>query len=139
MEQDRDESVVVVRRGGGQVAAAFLIGLAVGAGAALLFAPQSGAETRADIARQAKRARRAATRMAEEVRERASDAYATARREVRHRAADARRGVEDVIDDDKSRVEAGREAGKAATRAAREELHRRLAEAKADGNGEEGE
>ena len=137
MEHDRDESVVVVRSGGRQVAA-FLIGLAIGAGAALLFAPQSGEETRADIARQARRARKAATRMAQDVRERASDAYASARNEVRHRARDARRGVEEVIDDVRSRVDAGREAGKAGARAAREELHRRLAEARAEGDGEEG-
>ena len=40
---DRDDVVVVERGGTGQVVA-FLIGLTIGAGAALLLAPQSGAE-----------------------------------------------------------------------------------------------
>ena len=137
MHEQHDEPMVVVERGGGR-ATAFLIGLAIGAGAALLLAPKSGAETRADIARQARRARRSATRFAEDMRDRASDAYAAARSEVKHRARDVKVGVEEAIDDVKLRVDAGREAGKAAARAARQELHRRLAEARTEGDGEEG-
>ena len=38
----------------------FLLGLALGAGAALLFAPQTGEETRRGIARRARRAQEAA-------------------------------------------------------------------------------
>lgn len=109
--EHRDEPVVVVERGGsgGQVAA-FLIGIAIGAGAALLFAPQSGAETRADLVRQARRARRGAERFARTVRDKA----------------------EDAIEDVKTRVETGRDAGKAAARAARDELTRRFAEARTE-------
>ncbi len=59
---DRDESVVIERRGGGAGTgvAMFLLGAAIGAGVALLFAPQSGEETRADLRRGARRLKRKA-------------------------------------------------------------------------------
>jgi gas vesicle protein len=120
MLEDREEPAVVIERGGGQIAA-FLIGLAIGAGAALLLAPQSGAETRASLVRRAKRARRAAEHFAGDVRDRAEDVYDTARDEVRRRVRETRRGAAEAID-------AAKEAGRAAAKAARVELQRRLAE-----------
>lgn len=135
--EDRDESVVVVDRGAGAGSqiAAFLMGLAAGAGIALLFAPQSGAKTRADIARQTKRARRVAERMARDARDRALDVYDTARDEVGRRTRDARRGIGHAIDEVKDRVDAGKEAGRAAAKAAREELQRRLADSRTNADG----
>ena len=50
-----DDPYVVIEKKGGSIAP-FLVGLAVGAGLALLFAPQSGAETRRYIRRRARRA-----------------------------------------------------------------------------------
>src|SRR5690242_9202178 len=44
-----------------------LLGIAIGAGAALLFAPQSGEETRAGIARSARRVQRNAQDFVEDV------------------------------------------------------------------------
>ncbi|HYV99247.1 MAG TPA: YtxH domain-containing protein [Gemmatimonadaceae bacterium] len=131
MTSEDRESPVIIERGGGQLTA-FLIGLAIGAGAALLLAPQSGAQTRAAIGRRATRVRRAASRVADDLRERAEDAYESTRDGLARRARDAREGVEDVIDDVKSRVDAGRAAGRAAARAARDELQRRLADAAAE-------
>lgn len=60
---DRDEPAVVIeRRGGGAGTgiAMFLLGAAIGAGVALLFAPQSGEETRAELRRSARRLKRKA-------------------------------------------------------------------------------
>lgn len=60
---DRDEPAVVIeRRGGGTGSgvALFLLGAALGAGVALLFAPQDGEETRAQIRRNARRVKRRA-------------------------------------------------------------------------------
>jgi gas vesicle protein len=123
---------------GSRTAIAFLAGLAVGAGVALLFAPQSGAETRAEIARQAKKARRAAGELATTVRDRASEAYSTTRTAARRRMDEAREGVTHAIDEVRSRVDAGREAGMAGAKAAREDYNRRLADMrseKEEGNG----
>lgn len=62
-----DERVVVVQRDGGSVGTGLLLlGLAIGAGAALLFAPSSGAETRDRLQRQARRAARRAQHLADE-------------------------------------------------------------------------
>jgi gas vesicle protein len=129
-QEQGDESVVVIERGGSPVAA-FLMGVAVGAGVALLLAPQSGAETRADIAQQARRAKDAAGRAAGTVRDRTREAYSAARGEVGRRFSEAREGVEHAMDEVRSRVDAGREAGRAAARAARDELKRRMADADA--------
>lgn len=51
-----DERVVVVEQGGSNGVGMLLLGLAIGAGAALLFAPASGQETRERIQREARRA-----------------------------------------------------------------------------------
>lgn len=124
--------------GGSRVAIAFLAGLAIGAGAALLMAPQSGAETRAQLARQARKARRAAGDFATNVRDRASEAYETSRTEARRRMGDARRRAGEAIDEVKSRVEAGREAGVAGMNAARDDFNRRLADMRGEKEQENG-
>jgi gas vesicle protein len=124
--------------GGSKVAVAFVAGLAVGAGVALLLAPQSGAETRAEIARQARRARLAAGEMATKVRERAGEAYETTRTQTRRRMGEARRGVETAVEEVKTRVEAGRQAAATGARAAREDFNQRLADMRTEnpeGNG----
>lgn len=99
-EQSGSEPTVVVERSGGGIGL-FLLGVAVGAGIALLYAPQSGAETRAELRRGARRARRKARVFAEDVRDSADDLVRTTRtvardavREVRDSAREAREKLE---------------------------------------------
>lgn len=81
------DPVVIERRSGG--AGLFFLGLAVGAGLALLFAPQSGEETRAQVARQARRVKRKARRLADSARDAAEETRdALERRLARRHAAD---------------------------------------------------
>lgn len=66
-----EPSVVIERRGGG--AGVFILGLAIGAGLALLFAPQPGEDTRAAMARNARKARRKARRFLSDAKETAAE------------------------------------------------------------------
>src|SRR5690242_8819304 len=65
-EFDDDEPYVVIEKQSGTLNS-FFVGLAIGAGLALLFAPQSGEQTRRGLQRRARRARRAARRVANDV------------------------------------------------------------------------
>lgn len=122
---DDDPYVVIERESGGF--STFLIGLAVGAGLALLFAPQSGAETRRGIARTARRARAAATDAVGDVTERVTDTFESARQRVEEKIEEAR----DAIETKRSQVQQAVDAGREAARQARNDLERRLAETKA--------
>lgn len=66
-----ESSVVIERRGGG--AGVFFLGLAIGAGLALLFAPQSGEDTRAALSRNARKAKRKARRFIDTARDSAAE------------------------------------------------------------------
>ncbi len=92
---ERDDAVIIERRGGGAGSgvALFLLGAAVGAGLALLFAPQSGDETRADIRRQARRVKRKARDLAESGRDMVDDLQRQGKSAVR----DARSALEDRL------------------------------------------
>ena len=82
-----ESNVVIERRGGG--AGVFFLGLAIGAGLALLFAPQSGEETRAALARGSRKARRKARRYLETAKERVAETReALEQRLARHHEAD---------------------------------------------------
>src|SRR4029453_14617033 len=105
----------------------FLIGVAIGAAAALLLAPQSGVETRRDLRRGARRARRAAQNIAGDLSTKVSDTFEQARDRVEHGIDNARQ----AIDLKKRQVTRAMEAGRAAAQQAREELERRIAETKA--------
>lgn len=121
---DSDPYVVIEKHEGG--VGAFLIGVAVGAGIALLFAPQSGAATRAGIARGARQARDRAQDLVDETRERVTDTFENARDEVESRLDAARRAIELK----KRQVTRAVHAGRAAAEEARDELERRIAETK---------
>jgi gas vesicle protein len=121
-----DEPAVIIERHSGGVGS-FLIGVAIGAAAALLLAPQSGAATRRDIRRSARRARRAATDLAGDISTRVSDSFEQARDRVEHGIDNARQ----AIDLKKRQVSRAMEAGRAAAQQARDELERRIAETKA--------
>lgn len=125
-EFDEDEPYVIIeKRSGGMNT--FLIGLAIGAGLALLFAPQSGEETRRSIRRSATRMRRAAEDAVGEVTEKVGDTFETAKLRVEEKIEEARGAIELKRDQVRQAVQAGREAAQQA----REDLERRLAETKA--------
>lgn len=105
----------------------FLIGLAIGAGVALLFAPRSGAETRQDIKRRATRVRRAAEETVSNVTDTVVSTFDDARRRVEEQIDTARQ----AIDLKKEQVQRAVAAGRAAAEEARLELQRRIAESKA--------
>src|SRR5689334_25192818 len=116
-----DEPYLVVERESASVGS-FFLGLAIGAGVALLFAPQSGVETR-----------RAVTRRARDARDRARTLADDARTEVTRRVSEARGAVEENIDRARRSVELRRrqvvsavEAGRAAAVEARADLERRI-------------
>jgi gas vesicle protein len=104
-----------------------LLGLAIGAGAALLFAPQSGEETRRGIARSARRAQDKAQDFVEDVSGTVADKFNEVRASVEERIE----ATLDAVDDKKRRVSNAFHAGRAAAREARGELEQRIAESKA--------
>jgi gas vesicle protein len=124
-DYDDDPYVVIEKHSGG--VSTFLIGLAVGAGLALLFAPQSGVETRRRIARTARRAQQAAADAVGDVTDRVTETFDTARARVAERIDEAREAIEVKVGHVEQAVVAGREAA----RQARTDLERRLAETKA--------
>src|SRR5205807_7460847 len=123
---DEDEPYVVIEKQSGTLSS-FFIGAAIGAGLALLFAPQSGARTRRDLQRRARRAQRTARKVANDVTDTVVDKFHDARRQVEQRIDSARQAIEVK----KEQVHRAMEAGRAAAQQAREELERRIAESKA--------
>lgn len=123
---DDDEPYVVIERHSTGLGT-FLIGLAVGAGVALLLAPRTGEQTRAELARSAKRMRRAAEQAVGDVRDTVSDTFESARQQVEERIDAAREAIEVKREQVERAVLAGREAA----HQARADLERRLAETKA--------
>jgi len=123
---DDEGPFVVIERSEPGVGA-FVAGLAIGAGLALLFAPRTGEETRRDLQRRARR-----------VGDQAQDFVSEVSDQVGQRLQQARSSVEDRIDSAKQAVEIKRrqvtnavDAGRAAAQQAREELEQRIAETKA--------
>jgi len=125
MARHEDDEVVVVERGGSPVGP-FVWGLAVGAALGLLFAPMSGRELRQEIGSRGRRFKDAAMEKAEELEEMVSDGFHRARERVEDRIEDARR----TIKDGKQYARDVADAGRSAAVTAREELERRLAEAR---------
>jgi gas vesicle protein len=123
---DDDEPYVVIEKHESSISS-FLIGAAIGAGLALLFAPRSGEETRRGIHRRARLARRAARRMATDVSDTVSETFSDARRRVEEKIDNAREAIELK----KQQVHRAMEAGRAAANEARDDLERRIAETKA--------
>lgn len=121
-----DEPYVVVERHEAGVGS-FIVGLALGAGVALLLAPQSGEDTRRSIARRARRAREAAQDMVEDVSGTVADKF----NEVRATVEDRIEATFEAVDVKKRQVTNAFDAGRAAARQARGELEDRIAESKA--------
>jgi gas vesicle protein len=125
-----DQPVVVIERSGGGIGS-FILGAACGAVLALLFAPSSGAETRQEIGRRARRLREAAEDRLEDLQEAVESGYERTKASVEAGLQRARVSI------DERRLEARDtvQAGKAAVRTAREELERRLDDARAQRRG----
>jgi gas vesicle protein len=120
------EPYVIVERSEPGVGS-FLIGVALGAGVALLLAPQSGEETRRGLARRARRAQDAAKDFVEDVSGTVADRFQEVRASVEERIE----ATLEAVDDKKRRVSNAFHAGRAAAREARGELEQRIAESKA--------
>jgi gas vesicle protein len=123
---DDDEPYVVIEKHETSVAS-FLVGLAIGAGVALLFAPRSGRATRRDIKRRAMRVRQAAEQAVDDVTGSVVDSFHEARRRVEEQIDTARQ----AIDLKKRQVTMAVDAGRAAAEEARLELEGRIAASKA--------
>jgi gas vesicle protein len=120
-DYEDDEPYVVIEKHESAGIAPFLVGLAVGAGVALLFAPRSGRATRRDI-------RRRATGVV--------DPVAGGFNAARQRGEDPLDSARQAIDLKKRQVSRAMEAGRAAAEEARVELEQRIAESKAAYRGE---
>jgi gas vesicle protein len=119
--------LIVERERGGSGAGSLLLGLAVGAGIALLLAPQTGEETRRAIARRARRASEAAQDFVEDVSGTVADKFQDVRASVEERIE----ATLDTVDRKRRQVSNAFDAGRAAARQARGELEQRIAESKA--------
>jgi gas vesicle protein len=126
-DYDDDEPYIIIEKSSSSGLGSFLVGLAVGAGLALLFAPQSGTETRRRMSQRAQRVRRAAEDAVGDVTEKVSETFETARQRVEEKIDETR----DAIETKRSQVQRAVQAGREAAQQAREDLERRLAETKA--------
>jgi gas vesicle protein len=121
-----DERVVVVEQGGASGVGMLLLGLAIGAGAALLFAPASGEETRDRLQREARRAGRKIKDMADDVGDGLTSRVERTKSRFDAQVERARQAVRSQADAVGDAVDAGREAAAQA----RTELERAVAESK---------
>ena len=104
---------IIIKRGSfGSLFSGFLIGGLIGAGVALLSAPQSGAETRAMLGDQANQLRDRAMEAASDTRDRAGKAISTARDQAndvismtKDRASNAVHKVSGMIEQTRSNVQ----------------------------------
>ncbi len=123
--EDGDAYVVIERREAG--IGSFIIGLAVGAGIALLLAPRTGEATRRDLQRSAQRMGDQAQNLVTGVADSVSQTIQDARMRVETRIGVAR----DSVDLKRRQVTNAVDAGRMAAQQARVELEQRIAETKA--------
>lgn len=115
--RDRDEApYIVIEREGGGGFGPFVLGALVGAGLALLLAPQSGEETQEEIKAKARQLKDAAQDRAREVQHDLEDRFSAARENVQSRIESVREAVD---------------SGRQAAHEAREELEQKLERSKA--------
>src|SRR5215211_894099 len=123
---DDDEPYVVIEQRPAGIGS-FLLGLAVGGGLALLFAPRTGEETRRDLQRRARRVGDQAQDLVNDVTGTVSEKIQSARERVENRIDSTRQAV----DLKRRQVSNAVDAGRAAAQQARVELEQRIAETKA--------
>ena len=122
-----DRDVIVVEPDSGSSIGWLLFGAAVGAGLALLFAPASGAETRRRITRSARRLKETAADALDEIRDEFEDLTDRASDKLDEVKDAARDTVEEIEDTARAAVSRRRSGANQA----REDLERRLADARA--------
>jgi gas vesicle protein len=120
--RDHDEvPYIVIERGGGSGLGSFVLGALVGAGLALLFAPQSGEETQEELKERARELKSRAETRVREVQKQLEDRLEVAREGVqarvegvrgafeagRHAASEARGDLEKKLDRSKAAYRAG--------------------------------
>lgn len=123
---DDDEPYVVIEQKQPGIGS-FLLGLAVGAGVALLFAPRTGEETRRDLQRRAREVGDQAQDLVSEISESVGNTLQQAKDKVEGRIDAAR----DAVELKRRQVTNAVDAGRAAAQQARVELEQRIAETKA--------
>lgn len=123
---DDDEPYVVIEQRQPGIGS-FLLGLAVGAGVALLFAPRTGEETRRDLQRRAREVGDQAQDLVSEISESVGNTLQQTRDTVEGRIDAAR----DAVELKRRQVTNAVDAGRAAAQQARVELEQRIAETKA--------
>ena len=133
-DYEDDDRYVVIEKHESAGVAPFLVGLAIGAGVALLFAPRSGRATRRDIKRRAQRVRQAAEEVVNDVTDTVTDTFAEARRKVEDQIDAVRQAVELK----KEQVTRAVDAGRAAAQDARVELEQRIADSKTNSRAGQG-
>jgi len=125
-EYEDDEPFVIVERHEPGIGG-FVAGLAAGAMLALLFAPNTGVETRRELKQRARRVGRQAQDLVSEVTESVGQTLQDARQTVETRIGHARNAVELK----RRQVTNAVDAGRMAAQQARVELEQRIAETKA--------
>ena len=123
---DDNEPYVVIEKSEPGIGA-FVAGLAIGAGLALLFAPRSGEETRRDLQTRAKKVGDQAQSFVSDVSDSVTNTLSSAKQKVEERI-DATRSAVEIK---RRQVTNAVEAGRAAAQQARVELEQRIAETKA--------
>ena len=126
-EMDDDDTPYVVIEKSEPGIGTLLMGIAIGAGIALLFAPKTGEETRRDLQRRARKVSDQAQDLVSEVPDSVSQTIQSAREKVETRIDSTRSAVELKRRQVSNAVDAGRQAA----RQARVELEQRIAETKA--------
>jgi gas vesicle protein len=124
-DHDEQPYIVIEKHSGG--VGNLLLGVLIGAGVALLFAPRSGEETRTAISRRARKAGSKVKGVAEEVTDQVVDTFEGAKARVEEQLESARSAIELK----KAQVARAMDAGREAAQQARGDLERRLAETKA--------
>jgi len=109
-----DDRVVVIGKDNGSGVGMLLLGLAIGAGAALLFAPASGRETRERLSRQARRAGRRVKDMTDDLGDQFADRVERTRSAVDERVGRAKDAVTSRVDAVNEAVNASRDAAREA-------------------------
>lgn len=122
---DEGPYVVIERREPG--IGAFVLGAAIGAGLALLFAPRTGEETRRDLQRRARKMGDQAQDFVSELTDSVSNTFHSAKEKVESSIDSTRNAVELK----RRQVSNAVDAGRAAAQQARVELEQRIAETKA--------
>jgi gas vesicle protein len=123
--------VVIERTGSGLIS--FVWGALIGAAAALLLAPKSGAETQQELKERARRLRERAEEKAGELQDTLQDAFTQGRRQVEEKYEVAKGKVQEG----RERAQHALDAGKKAARAARSEMETRMGQSGGDGDGDD--